>query len=137
MINKRKISLIALGVSCFSLGIATPSFAQSYSDITGTNIWNSVPVMLDDIEPLAPELVTRVTELNETSAIAYRDCKMAIEAIEARYQNEPQRFTRENISPEPPPACVTLEVTRQEMEVLRIELAKLQAEIDENTSFTW
>ena len=135
--KKRETSLIALGISCFCLGTATPIFAQTLSDNTGTNIWNSVPVMLDSGEALDPELVTRVEELNETSAIAYRDCTIAIEAIEAQYQNQPQRFTREDITPEPPAACVTLERTRQEMEILRVELARLQAEIDENSSYTW
>ncbi|AFY40205.1 hypothetical protein Lepto7376_4075 [[Leptolyngbya] sp. PCC 7376] len=135
--NKREKSLIALGIGCLCLGIATPSFAQSYSDITGTNVWNSVPVMLDNADALDPELVARVTELNETSAIAYEDCKKAIEAIEAQYQNEPQRFTREDISPEPPLACVALEEARQEMATLRVQLAQLQAEIDETSSFTW
>lgn len=137
MMNKRKTALMALGLSCCSLGLVVPSVAQSYSDITGTNIWNSVPVMLDHAEALDPELVDRVLELNETSAIAYRDCKQAIAAIEAQYQNQPQRFTREDRSPEPPLACVTLETTRREMETLRVELARLQAEIDENNSFTW
>lgn len=93
--------------------------------------------MLDNAEALDPALVDRVAELNETSAIAYRECTIAIEAIEADYQNQPQRFTREDITPEPPAACVTLERTRREMEILRIELAQLQAEIDANNSYTW
>jgi hypothetical protein len=129
--------LTALSVSCLLLGNAAPSLAQSYSDITGTNVWSSVPVMLDNGEALDPDLVARVLELNETSAIVYEECTQAIAQIESQYPNQPQRFSREDLSPPPPQACVTLERTRQEMSQLRIQLEQLQAEIAENNSFTW
>lgn len=135
--NKREQFLSAFGAICLFLGATTPSFAQSYSDNTGTNVWNSVPVLLDNGDALDKDLVARVLELNEISAIAYQDCTRAIAAIEAQYRNQPQRFSRADLSPEPPLACVTLEETRQEMTTLRAQLKRLEAEIAKNNSFTW
>lgn len=129
--------VVSLGAGCLFFGSSAPSFAQSYSDITGTNVWNSVPVMLDNGEALDPALVARVLELNNTAAIAYEDCNQAIAQIEAQYPNQLQRFSREDLSPPPPQACVTLERTRQEMSQLRLQLEELQLEIAENNSFTW
>jgi hypothetical protein len=137
MMNKREQFLSAFGAMCLFWGAATPSFAQSFSDNTGTNVWNSVPVLLDNGDALDKDLVTRVLELNDLSAIAYQDCTEAIAEIEAKYRNQPQRFSRVDLSPEPPLACVTLEETRQEMATLRVQLKRLEAEIAESNSFTW
>lgn len=125
------------GIVALFFATTTSSFAQSFSDNTGTQVWNSVPVMLDNGEALDQAFIDRVLSLNEVSAIAYQDCTEAIAEIEARYRNEPQRFNRQDRSPAPPQACVTLEETRQEMAIVRGQLEALEVEIAENNTFTW
>lgn len=135
--NSRDKILFAFGGVVLFWATTTSVFAQSFSDNTGTQVWNSVPVMLDNGEALDQALIDRVLSLNEVSAIAYQDCTKAIADIEARYRNEPQRFSRQDRSPAPPQACVTLEKTRQEMETVRSQLEALKVEIAENNTFTW
>ncbi len=111
--------------------------AQSYSDITGTNIWNNVAPISGDGSQLDPELAERIEMLNRESAEAYNECNAAITLAE---QNTPpvRRYSRQpNNNVAVPIACQQLEALRVEMDDLRFALAN-ESELTANTDFsTW
>ena len=127
---------ISLSLITGALGAASVH-AQSYSDITGTNIWNNVAPISGDGSQLDPELAERINRLNRESAEAYEECNAAITLAE---QNRPpiRRYSRNPNNNAPVPiACRQLEALRLEMNDLRIALED-QSELTANTDFsTW
>ena len=86
-----------VGVSIIAMGLSTtPAQADSsYSDITGTNIWNNTAPIFDTDERLDPALIERVQQLNAESEQAFQACNAAITQAE---QNVPttRRFARQS-----------------------------------------
>ncbi|MGB3693028.1 MAG: hypothetical protein WA865_21400 [Spirulinaceae cyanobacterium] len=136
----QKLHFLGLAVSLSMItGVTytTSAQAQSYSDITGTNIWNNVAPISGDGSQLDPQLAERIDRLNRESAEAYQECNAAITLAE---QNTPstRRYSRQpNNNVAVPIACRQLETLRVEMDDLRFALAN-QSELTANTDFsTW
>ncbi len=111
---------------------------RSYSNITGTNIWNSTAPIIDDDFPIDPELIARVKQLNTDAASKYDEC---ISAIAAAEQNAPTVPPRQYLRRDPrvpyPQACVDLETLRSEAETLKTEIAEIQKAAETRSAGTW
>src|SRR6476469_9938130 len=87
-----------VGVSIVALGNVEPASAghhRSYSDITGTNIWNNTAHVFEGGARLDPALVGNVTRLNQGAQPAFRECDAAFlltypATTERRYSRQPQ-----------------------------------------------
>lgn len=103
---------------------AVPANAQSFSDITGTNIWNNVAPVFETDSELDAELIENVTRLNQESAAAYTACNEAIAATEQNPTT--RRFARQPSTQTAavPAACSQLETLRTEVESLRSRLTQ-------------
>lgn len=104
--------------------VAVPANAQSFSDITGTNIWNNVAPVFETDSELDAELIENVTRLNQESAAAYTACNEAIAAAEQNPTT--RRFARQPSTQTAavPAACNQLETLRTEVESLRSRLTQ-------------
>lgn len=126
----RAIKSIAwvVGLSVVAGGFMVPSAqAQkvqssfgSFSDISGTNIWNNIPPMLGTDGKIDPNLIENINRINRESEAAFNACNAALDQIE---QNTPttRRFARQpsTQTAEVPVACRQLEQLRAEGENLR------------------
>lgn len=125
-------------LSIFSGALAAvPANAQSYSDITGTNIWNNVAPIFETGSELDAELIENVTRLNRESAAAYTACNEAIAATE---QNPTiRRFARQPSTQTAvvPAACRQLETLRTEVESLRSRLTQAASSTANPALRTW
>lgn len=129
-----------VGLSVVAGGLfAAPTRAESsFSDITGTNIWNNTAPIFESEDRLDPELVERVRLLNQRSEEAFNACNAAIAQAE---QGAPttRRFARRpgTESAAVPVACRQLEQLRAEAENLRTTLNR-EAQARANPAFgTW
>lgn len=121
---KKLLSLVSL--SCLgSLIFVISAQANSFSDITGGNIWNNNPPILDPGDQIDPALIERVNLLNENSQQAYIECNSAIDQIEANAPDE-RRLGRVNVIPPVPQSCQELQSLRQEMDSMRNLLESLE-----------
>ena len=99
----------------------------SFSDISGTNIWNNIPPMLGTDGKLDPNLIENITRINRESEAAFNACNAALAQIE---QSAPttRRFSRRpsTQTAEVPVACRQLEQLRADADNLRtaVEEAK-------------
>jgi hypothetical protein len=99
----------------------------SFSDISGTNIWNNIPPIFEGGAKLDPQLVENITRVNRDGEAAFQACNAALAQIE---QNAPatRRFSRRpsTLTAEVPVACRQLEQLRAEADTLRaaVEEAK-------------
>lgn len=124
-------------LSIFGALAAVPANAQSYSDITGTNIWNNVAPIFETDSELDAELIENVTRLNRESAAAYTACNEAIAATE---QNPTiRRFARQPSTQTAvvPAACRQLETLRTEVESLRSRLTQAASSTANPALRTW
>jgi hypothetical protein len=102
-----------------------PVRAQSFSDVTGGNVWNN-PAPIFESEGLDPELVVQIERVNREAAAAYQACDR--EALEARdreviSQNQqippsPRRYARPD-SPYRLPALPLPQACYQYSELVR------------------
>ncbi|MEW6492158.1 MAG: hypothetical protein AB1589_06375 [Cyanobacteriota bacterium] len=92
----------------------------SFSDITGTNIWNNIPPLLDTDGIVDPELLGNITRFNQDAETAFNACNAALAQLE---QTAPttRRFSRQpsTQTAEVPVACRQLEQLRGQGENLR------------------
>jgi hypothetical protein len=100
---------------------AVPARAESsYSDITGTNIWNNTAPFFDSKSRIDPDLISNITRVNREAEAAYNACTAAIDQAgqvaptTRRYARRPSTETAEV-----PVACRQLEQLRGEAENLR------------------
>lgn len=111
---------------------------RSYSNITGTNIWNSTAPIIDDDFPIDPALITRVQQVNANATARYQECIAAIAAAE---QNVPTIPPRQYLRRDPrvpyPQACNDLETLRSEADSLRGQIKKIQEEAANRSTATW
>ncbi|MBE9127757.1 MULTISPECIES: hypothetical protein [unclassified Coleofasciculus] len=103
---------------------AVPARAdRSYSDITGTNIWNNTAPIFETDGTLDSALIERVQQLNQESERVYQACNTAIAQLE---QNSPtiRRYSRQpgNETAAVPVACRQLEELRAEAQTLKLTL---------------
>lgn len=131
----RTVSLNLAVSLCAVAGMALPALAgpgprgdnRSYSNITGTNIWNSTAPILDRTIPVDPALTARIEQFNQNSQAKYKEC---IDAIAAAEQNVPTIPPRQYLRRDPrvpyPQACVDLENLRSEAETLKAEVKKYE-----------
>lgn len=100
---------------------------RSYSNITGTNIWNSTAPILDRTVPVDPALITKIDQFNQTSQAKYKEC---IDGIAAAEQNVPTVPPRQYLRRDPrvpyPQACLDLENLRSEADTLKAEVKKYE-----------
>lgn len=126
-----------MGLSLMAGGLfASPSLANSYSDITGTNIWNNVAPVLEPDQRLDPKLVEDANRLNREGETAFNECNAAIAQLE---QATPaRRFSRQPQTPPPvPTACTRLEQIRAEAATLRSTLQQLDVTKVSSDYSTW
>ncbi|GAB4207596.1 MAG: hypothetical protein Fur006_65630 [Coleofasciculaceae cyanobacterium] len=109
----------------------------SFSDISGTNIWNNIPPIFEGGAKLDPQLVENITRVNQEGEAAFQACNAALAQIE---QNAPatRRFSRRpsTLTAEVPVACRQLEQLRAEADTLRAaveEAKRLRAYSDRAT----
>lgn len=111
---------------------------RSYSNITGTNIWNSTAPIIDDDFPIDPALITRVRDLNTNATTKYQECLAAIGAAEQNVPTVPPRqYLRRDPRVPYPQACNDLETLRSEADSLRGEIKKIQEEAANRSTATW
>lgn len=129
-----------VGLSMVTGGlIASPARAdRSYSDITGPNIWNNTAPIFDTNAKFDPNLMERVTQINQEAEQAYNACNAAIAQAE---QNAPttRRFARRpsTETAEVPVACQQLEQLRAEADTLRSTLEEAQRSRTTSAYGTW
>lgn len=118
------VLVVPISAMVASILTAMPARAdRSYSDITGTNIWNNTAPLFETNGGLDPALLERVQQLNQESADAFQTCNAAIAQLEQnaadvrRYAREPDT----QMLPVPV-ACQQLEQLRTEAEALRVTL---------------
>lgn len=121
---RRSVPIVPLSMIIAGILTAMPAQADpSYSDITGTNIWNNTAPIFDTDGGLDPVLLKRVEQLNQESANAFQACNAAIAQLE---QNVPEvrRYARQPNTQTlaVPVACQQLEELRQESETLQVTL---------------
>ncbi|MEC4983678.1 MAG: hypothetical protein SAJ37_14960 [Oscillatoria sp. PMC 1068.18] len=138
----KRISWV-LGLAMVGVGLTVdPAKADgSYSDITGTNIWNNtVPRFEGSENGIDPDLVARVERLNEESAAAFQACNAAIAQIEQQLPpSGARRFARRanpGQSAGVPVACQRLNELRTEVENVRLELQDLAGTVQSGYA-TW
>ena len=114
------LSIVAGGL------IANPAKAdRSYSDITGTNIWNNTAPIFDTDNKLDPQLIENITRINRDSEAAFSACNAAIAQAE---QNVPtsRRFARQ-----PSTQTAAVPVACRQLEQLRAEAENLRSTVEE------
>lgn len=127
--NTMKSIAWVVGLSVVAGGLmSTPALAdKSFSDITGTNIWNNIPPVLGTNGKLDPQLIENITRVNRESEAAFEACNAALTQIE---QNAPttRRFARRpsTQTAEVPVACRQLEQLRAEADNLRATVEQAQ-----------
>lgn len=121
--NKSLVMATGLSLVTAVLG-ATQANANSYSDITGTNIWNNNAPIFDTNSKLDPNLIESITRINRDSQTALRACNQAISQIEQNRRPGIRQFLRDSsnvtaAAPETPTACRQLEQLRTQADSLR------------------
>lgn len=112
-----------VGLSVVAGGLfAAPTRAESsFSDITGTNIWNNTAPVFETEGRIDPDLLSNITRVNQESETAFRACEAAIAQIEQTAPTGGRRFARRpsDQTAAVPAACRQLEALRAEADNLR------------------
>ena len=126
--------VVSLSIVAGGLVVQPASADRSYSDITGTNIWNNNAPIFGTGNRLDPALVERVTQLNQLSADALQECNATLSQLEQI--PSARRYTRQPQTPPPvPESCVRVEEIRTEVENVRATLQ--QADVSNAGFRTW
>jgi hypothetical protein len=111
---------------------------SSFSDITGTNIWNNTAPIFDGASPLDPRLIENITRVNRESEAAFNACNAAVAQAE---QNVPtsRRFARQPSTQTAvvPAACRQLEQLRADAENLRTTVQEVERSRANSAFATW
>jgi hypothetical protein len=115
-----------------------PSSFGSFSDISGTNIWNNIPPQLGTDGKFDPNLLENISRVNRESEAAFEACNVALAQIE---QSAPttRRFSRRpsTETAEVPVACRQLEQLRAEAESLRATVEQAQRTVSRSDFASW
>jgi len=133
------LSVVAGGLMATSAQAGkVPSANGSFSDITGTNIWNNIPPVFDTDAKIDPKLVENITRVNREGEAAFEACNAAIAQIA---QNAPttRRFARQasTQTAEVPTACRQLEQLRAEADNLRATVEQVNRARSYSELATW
>lgn len=117
--------LVSLSLAAGCIGVA-PATANSYSDITGTNIWNNTAPGGKAGVQLPPGLLDRISQINQQSEQAFQACDAAI--TQAEQIPTTRRFARRpsTQTAQVPAACQRLEALRTEADSLRQTVQELE-----------
>ncbi len=130
--------VVGLSLVAGALTAAPAKAGPSYSDITGTNIWNNTAPIFNRGSKIDPNLIENVTRVNRESETAFNACNAAIAQAE---QNAPttRRFARRpsTETTEAPPACRQLERLRAEAETLRRTVQEVERSRSSSALATW
>ncbi|HBB33421.1 MAG TPA: hypothetical protein DDZ80_18010 [Cyanobacteria bacterium UBA8803] len=120
--------MVGLSIATISLTTAAAKADSSFSDITGTNIWNNTAPVFETDGTLDPDFIARVNQLNQEAEQAFQSCNAAIAQAE---QNVPttRRYARQ-----PGSDTVAVPVACRQLEELRAEAESLRAIVEEATS---
>ena len=118
---------------------AIPAKAESsYSDITGTNIWNNTAPIFDSKSRIDPDLISNINRVNRDAEAAYNACNAALDQA---VQNAPttRRFARRPLTAtvEVPVACQQLEELRSQAENLRTKAEEVERTRSSTAFGTW
>ena len=117
---------------------AVPASADSYSDITGTNIWNNTAPIFETDTELPDGLIANITRVNRESEQAFDACNNAIAQAEQttptirRYARQPGSETAAL-----PAACRQLESIRAEADNLRRTVEEVERSRSNPALLTW
>jgi hypothetical protein len=132
------LSMLAGGLIATSAQAKPPGSFSSFSDITGTNIWNNVAPIFEGSGTFDPELIEDIERVNREGQSAFNACSAALAQIE---QNIPstRRFARQpsNQTVEVPMACRQLEQLRTEANNLRATVEEARSRISRSEFATW
>jgi hypothetical protein len=132
------LSVVAGGLMATSAQAKPASANSSFSDITGTNIWNNTAPIFEGGGKLDPKLLEDISRVNRDSEAAFNACNAALAQIE---QNAPttRRYARQpsNQTAEVPAACRQLEQLRAEAETLRSTVEQAKNNISRAEYGTW
>lgn len=139
--NKSLVMAAGLSLITAVLG-ATQANANSYSDITGTNIWNNTAPIFDTDSKLDPNLIESITRVNRDSETALRACNEAIAQIEQNRRPSIRQFLRDSsnvtaATPETPTACRQLEQLRTQADSLRRTVQDVERTRGNSAFGTW
>ncbi|HEY9638766.1 MAG TPA: hypothetical protein V6D14_35610 [Coleofasciculaceae cyanobacterium] len=130
--------VVGLSIVVGALSAAPARADKSFSDITGTNIWNNTAPIFDTDTKLDPKLIENITRVNRDSESAFNACNAAVAQAE---QNVPtsRRFARQpsTQTAEVPTACRQLEQLRTEAENLRRTAQEVERSRGNSAFLTW
>ena len=130
--------VVGLSIVAGAFSVAPARAERSYSDITGTNIWNNNAPIFDTDTKLDPQLIENINRVNRESESAFNACNAA---IAQGGQNIPttRRFARQpsGQTAEVPVACRQLEQLRAEAENLRRTVQEAERSRSNSAFLTW
>lgn len=130
--------VVGLSIVAGALSAVPARADRSYSDITGTNIWNNTAPIFDNGTKLDPKLVEEATRINRESEAAFNACN---DAIAQASQTAPttRRFARQpsTQTAEVPTACRQLEQLRTQADNLRTTLDQASRSRSNSAFNTW
>jgi hypothetical protein len=133
-----------VGLSIVAGGLTAPSARaeSSFSDITGTNIWNNTAPIFDGATPLDPKLIENITRVNRESQAAFNACNAAIAQAEQNRPSGPRQFLRDpqppsNLTAQVPTACRQLEQLKTEADNLRRTVQEVERTRGNSAFATW
>ncbi|HAA29407.1 MAG TPA: hypothetical protein DCE56_19040 [Cyanobacteria bacterium UBA8553] len=136
--NKSIGLIVGLSLVAGALTAAPARADRSFSDITGTNIWNNTAPIFDRGGKLDPNLLENIRRVNRDSEAAFNACNEAIAQAE---QNAPttRRFARRPSTETAavPAACRQLEQLRAEAETLRRTVQEIEGSRSSAAYATW
>lgn len=132
------LSAILGGLMATAAQAKPPGSFSSFSDITGTNIWNNVAPIFEGGSKIDPQLLDRITRINQESETAFNACNAAIAQIEQMAPTT-RRFARQpsGQNAEVPVACRQLEQLRAQAESLRATVEEVNRTRSSSEYATW
>lgn len=142
MLQINKSFVLVAGLVAAGVLSASKANANSYSDITGTNIWNNTAPIFDTDTKLDPALIENITRVNRDSETALRACNDAIAQIEQNRRPGIRSFLRDSsnvtaAAPETPTACRQLEQLRTQADSLRRTVQEVERARGNSAFGTW
>jgi hypothetical protein len=130
--------VVGLSLVAGALSVAPARAEGSYSDITGTNIWNNNAPIFDTDTKIDPRLLDNITRVNRDSQAAFNACNAA---VTQGAQNVPtgRRYSRQpsTQTAQVPVACRQLEELRTEADNLRRTVQDVERSRSNSAYLTW
>lgn len=132
------LSVVAGGLMATSAQAKPASANGSFSDITGTNIWNNTAPIFEGGGKLDPKLVDDAARINRDAETAFNACNAALAQLDQAVPTT-RRFARQpsTQTAEVPVACRQLEQLRAEAETVRTNLEQAKNNLSRAEFGTW